>query len=91
MKHGVSQFVNGQACTNGIESFRALLKRGSHGTFRHFSRWHLQRHLDEFATRTNLRTMDTLTIMQETASRMIGKRLTHEQLKMSRPLHERAA
>ncbi|MCY4261189.1 MAG: IS1595 family transposase, partial [Rhodobacteraceae bacterium] len=43
VKRSVSQFVNGQAHTNGIESFWALLKRGYHGTFHHFSRWHLQR------------------------------------------------
>ena len=29
------------ACTNGIESFWALLKRGYHGTFHHFSPKHL--------------------------------------------------
>ena len=89
MKHSVSQFVNGMAHTNGIESFWSFLKRGYHGTFHHFSKWHLQRYVDEFVTRANLRPMNTLTIMQETASRMIGKRLTYKNLKMSRLLHER--
>jgi len=80
VKHSVSQFVNDQAHTNGIESFWALLKRGYHGTFHHFSKWHLQRYLDEFATRANLRTLDTLTIMQQTVQMMDGKRLTYKRL-----------
>ena len=33
MKHSISEYVNGMAHTNGIESFWALLKRGYHGTF----------------------------------------------------------
>ena len=43
------------AHTNGIESFWAMLKRGYHGTFHHLSAKHLQRYIDEFATRHNLR------------------------------------
>ena len=33
VKHSVGEYVNGQASTNGIESFWALLKRGYHGTY----------------------------------------------------------
>ena len=32
VNHSVGEYVNGQASTNGIESFWALLKRGYHGT-----------------------------------------------------------
>ena len=31
VKHGVGEYVNGQAHTNGIESFWSMLKRGYHG------------------------------------------------------------
>ena len=41
VKHSVSQYVNGMAHTNGIESFWALLKRGYHGTYHHVSEKHL--------------------------------------------------
>ena len=37
VKHSISEYVNGMAHTNGIESFWALLKRGYHGTFHHIS------------------------------------------------------
>ena len=34
VKHSVGEYVRGQAHTNGIESFWALLKRGYYGTYR---------------------------------------------------------
>ena len=80
VKHSVSQYVNGMAHTNGIESFWAALKRGYHGTFHHISPKHLQRYVAEFATRHNLRPQDTATIMSETVARMVGKRLTYATL-----------
>ena len=42
VKHSVGEYVNGQAHTNGIESFWSLLKRGYHGTYHHMSAKHLQ-------------------------------------------------
>ena len=38
--HRVSRYVNGQAHTNGLESFWSLLKRGYHGTYHHMSPKH---------------------------------------------------
>ena len=80
VKHSVSEYVNGMAHTNGIESFWAVLKRGYHGTFHHLSAKHLQRYINEFATRHNLRPKDTITIMSETVAKMEGKRLTYADL-----------
>ncbi|MCY4156759.1 MAG: IS1595 family transposase [Gammaproteobacteria bacterium] len=60
VKHSVSEYVPGQALVNGIESFWALLKRGYHGTFHHFSHKHLKRYVCEFAARYNIRELDTL-------------------------------
>ena len=33
VNHSVGEYVRGMAHTNGMESFRAMLKRGCHGTF----------------------------------------------------------
>ena len=80
VKHSISEYVNGMAHTNGIESFWALLKRGYHGTFHHISPKHLHRYVNEFATRHNMRTRDTEAMMAETVARMVGKRLMYRDL-----------
>ena len=37
VRHSVREFVKGQAHTNGIESFWAMLKRGYYGTYHRMS------------------------------------------------------
>lgn len=59
VEHTIGEYVKGMAHTNGIESFWALLKRGYYGTFHHLSVEHLDRYIDEFATRHNRRGVDT--------------------------------
>ena len=85
VKHSISEYVNGMAHTNGIESFWATLKRGYHGTFHHISPKHLHRYVNEFATRHNLRTLDTEAMMAETVARMVGKRLMYKDLVATAP------
>ena len=80
VKHSISEYVNGMAHTNGIESFWSLLKRGYHGTFHHISPKHLHRYVNEFATRHNMRPKDTEVMMNETVARMVGKRLMYRDL-----------
>lgn len=80
VKHGVGQWVNGMAHTNGLESFWAMLKRGYHGTYHHMSPKHLDRYVSEFATRQNLRELDTADLMGEVAARMVGQQLTYADL-----------
>ena len=81
VNHSVTEYVNGMAHTNGMESFWALLKRGYHGTFHHLSPKHLNRYVREFAGRHNIRDHDTLTQMVMLARGMMGgKRLTYRQL-----------
>ena len=60
VKHSVSEYVNGQAHTNGMESFWGMLKRGYHGTYHRMSPKHLQRYVNEFSGRHNIRPLDTI-------------------------------
>ena len=41
VRHSVREYVSGQAHTNGIESFWALLKRGYYGTYHRMRPKHL--------------------------------------------------
>ena len=80
VKHSISEYVNGMAHTNGIESFWALLKRGYHGTYHHMSEKHLSRYVNEFSGRHNDRERDTINQMQAMACNMVGKRLRYRDL-----------
>lgn len=80
VRHGVGQWVDGQAHTNGLESFWSLLKRGYHGTFHHVSPKHLDRYVREFAGRYNWRDYDTIKQMEIMAGCMTRARLPYEKL-----------
>jgi len=75
VKHSVSEYVNGQAHTNGMESFWGMVKRGYHGVFHYMSPRHLHRYVNEYAGKHNIRDMDTLEQMQNTVANLVGKRL----------------
>ena len=80
VKHSISEYVNGMAHTNGIESFWALLKRGYHGTYHHMSEKHINRYVGEFSGRHNDRSKDTLNQMQAIVRGLVGKRLQYPDL-----------
>ncbi len=80
VKHSVSEWVSGQAHTNGLESFWSLMKRGYQGTYHKMSDKHLDRYVREFEGRHNQRSMDTLDQMQAMVRAMDGKRLTYNDL-----------
>ena len=80
VNHSVSEFVRGQAHTNGMESFWSLLKRGYQGTYHYMSEKHLQRYVNEFSGRHNVRDLDTVDQMATLARGMVGKRLTYRRL-----------
>lgn len=79
VKHSVGEYVRGQAHTNGVESFWALLKRGHYGTFHQISPKHLVRYVNEFSGRHNIG-CDTKACLDAIADGMIGKRLSYERL-----------
>ena len=58
VNHGNGEFKRGNASTNTVESYFALLKRGVHGAFHHVSKKHLFRYCDEFSFRWNHRKVD---------------------------------
>ena len=80
VRHGVGQYVNEQAHTNGVESFWATLKRGYHGTYHHMSPQHLGRYVGEFEGRHNDRPRDTVIQMGRMVQGMEGKRLRYVDL-----------
>ena len=80
VKHSVSEYANGMAHTNGIESLWSMLKRGYNGTYHHFTEKHLQRYVNEFAGRRNIRRLDTIKQMAKTVAGLVGKRLRYEDL-----------
>ncbi|MCY4096290.1 MAG: IS1595 family transposase [Gammaproteobacteria bacterium] len=82
VKHSVKEYVNGQIHINGMESFWSTLKRAHKGTFHKMSPKHLNRYVQEFAGRHNVREEDTLTQMALVVQGFEGKRLTFDQLKM---------
>ena len=84
VNHSVSEYVNGMAHTNGIESFWAMLKRGYHGTFHKISVKHLHRYVNEFSGRHNIRPNDTIDQMKWIAHKMDGKQLPYKKLVSSK-------
>ena len=84
VRHSVRQYVDGKVSTNGIESFWAMLKRGYYGTYHQWSEKHLQRYVNEFSGRHNLRKLDTIDQMKAMAKGMDGKRLRYRDLVATR-------
>ena len=85
VRHSVREYVNGQAHTNGIESFWALLKRGYYGTYHRMSPNHLGRYVCEFEGRHNQRESDTIDQMTAMIRGMDGKRLRYRDLTAIKP------
>ena len=80
VKHSTKKFVDGQAHTNGVESFWSTLKRGYEGVYHWMSPKHLDRYVQEFVYRYNLRVLDTADQLERTVKGMFGQRLSFESL-----------
>lgn len=71
IKHA-AWYVDGDIHTNAIESFWALLKRGMFGQFHSVSRKYLQKYVDEFCYRYNLRNNSPCAAFDMTVHRALG-------------------
>ena len=80
VKHSVAEYVRGMAHTNGVESFWSMLKRGYVGIYHKMSPKHLDRYVNEFAGRHNVRESDTVQQIASIVEGMGGKRLRYQDL-----------
>ena len=80
IKHSLSEYVKGDVHTNGIESLWSMIKRAHKGTFHKLSPKHLDRYVQEFAGRHNVRELDTIDQLAALTDGMDGKRLTYDHL-----------
>jgi len=82
VNHGAGEYVRGEAHTNTVESYFAVLKRGIMGTYHHVSAAHLMRYLAEFDFRHNERTALNVTDAEraeKAVAGVVGKRMTYQQ------------
>ena len=80
MKALTTEYVREQTHTNRIESFWAMSKRGSNGTYHRMSEKYLKRYVTEFEGRYNIRGMDTIGQMAFLRKGMLGKKLPYKAL-----------
>ena len=80
-KHSVSQYADGMAHTNGMGSFRSMMKRGHKGAYHKMSARHRHRHVNEFAGRHNVRNADFSDQMRGMVASMRGRFLPYQMLK----------
>ncbi|MBI4963041.1 MAG: IS1595 family transposase [Desulfomonile tiedjei] len=79
VNHGHKEYVRGDAYTNTVESFFALLKRGHYGIFHSLSKQHLQRYANEFSFRWNYRKVTDGERMVAAIEGAEGKRLMYRE------------
>ena len=80
VEHSVGEYVRGMAHTNGMESFWSMLKRAHASTFHKLSPKHLNRYVQEFAGRHNVRDLGTLAQMRDTVALLVGRNLLYRTL-----------
>ena len=80
VRHSAGEYVRQQAHTNGVESFWSMLKRAYKGTWHQLSTKHLNRYVQEFAGRHNVRQMNTIDQMRDVVAHLVGRRLLYRDL-----------
>ena len=78
--HSVGEYVRGQVHANGIESIWSMLKRAHKSTLHKLSHKHLQRYVNEFSGRHDVRELDTIVQMESVVIGLVGKRLMYRDL-----------
>jgi len=79
INHSLKLYVNGDIHTNTIENFWSVLKRGLYGIYHSVSEKHLDRYLNEFASRFNER-KESEQVKFEKFLTQSGKRLKYKNL-----------
>ncbi len=80
VRHSAGEYVREMAHTNGIESHWSMMKRGFNGVYHKMSPKHLDRYVQEFAHRHNIREQDTIDQMRDVVRNMAGKRIQYREL-----------
>lgn len=78
VNHSAQEYARGDVCTNTVEGFFALLKRGMYGTFHSVTKRHLHRYVSEFEFRYNNRKLDDGARTVAAIQAADGKRLTYK-------------
>ena len=90
VRHSVSEHVRGMAHANGVQSFRSGLKQAHKGTFHRISPKHLNRYVQEFAGKHNIRDHDILEQMGQIVRGLAGRHVPYKGLKKSSGLSSMA-
>ena len=85
------KFVNGDIHVNGMENFWSMMKRGYKGIYHRMSPKYLQRYVNEFAGRLNIRALDTLQKTTIVSQGLFGKRLKRKTWSQDTALQRRKA
>lgn len=89
VKHSMGEYVRGDAHTNGVESFWAIMKRAHMGIFHSWSKKHLGRYVDEFVFKANTNGLPAfdkdgndcgITTVRAFMAGMEGRRLQYKEL-----------
>ena len=75
--HSIKEYVRGDAYTNTLEGYFAIMKRGIKGVYQHVSGTHLKRYLGEFDFRYNTRQISDFERSALALKGIEGKRLTY--------------
>ena len=79
INHNIKVYVSGDIHTNTIENFWSVLKRGLYGVYHQVSAKHLDKYLNEFASRFNTRQLGTEerfdTFLAQSEGRLLYKNL----------------
>ncbi len=80
VRHSLKEYVKGDVHTNSIESFWALLKCGHYGVYHNMSPKHLERYVDEFSTRLNMRALDTMSKVENVIAGSLEVTMPYKEL-----------
>lgn len=78
VNHSAGEYSRGEIHSNTVEGYFSLLKRGLIGTFHHVGEQHLQRYVDEFDFRYNMRKASDVERADKALSQIGGKRLMYK-------------